>query len=38
MITPEADNPESRWTLKPAGPHQFQWTPEGYTSGPTGDL
>jgi len=41
MITPEADNPwESRWTLKPAGPHQFRVVPsEGYTgSGPTGDL
>lgn len=41
MITPEADNPwESRWTLKPAGPHQFRVAPSaGYVgSGPTGDL
>lgn len=41
MITPEADNPwESRWTLKPAGTHQFRVVPStGYAgSGPTGDL
>jgi D-alanyl-D-alanine carboxypeptidase len=41
MITPEADNLwESRWTLKPAGLHQFRVAPAaGYVgSGPTGDL
>ena len=41
MITPETDNLwESRWTLKPIGPHQFRVVPSaGYLgSGPTGDL
>lgn len=41
MITPDADNPwESRWTLRPVGPHQFRVVPSaGYLgSGPTGDL
>ena len=41
MITPEVDNLwESRWTLKPAGLHQFRVAPSaGYVgSGPTGDL
>ena len=41
MITPETDNLwESRWTLKPVGPHQFRVVPSaGYLgSGPTGDL